>query len=218
MALERDDRRYAVIWTPAKHEADFYNRVLAEIDDGGIAALHHHLLQVDLGAFGPATLPPMTEAKRDLVQLGLDSSERFFNEWSAGWLPLPRRTCRSEDLYAGYRYWCSGQGVSKPAQLSTFIGTVAKRPGVRKGRHQHFKHYSKTVSTQSVLITPPDCDRPDGLQPLTDSINAFAEALKAWRDESAATGGGDGGKWGGNGARVANGGPAANHGDDDAPY
>jgi putative DNA primase/helicase len=216
MALERDDRRNAVIWTPPKWDATRYHDVLEEIDAGGVAALHHYLLELELGDFGPATLPPMTSAKRDLVELGLDSSERFFNDWAAGYLPIPRRTCRSEDLYAAYRHWCTGQGVGKPAQLSTFIGTVAKRPGVQKGRHQHYKNQSQTTTMQSVLVTPPDAQRPDGLQLLADSINAFAAALKSWRDETAAVAGG--GRFG---SKVANGAPQpdpAPAGDDDAPY
>jgi putative DNA primase/helicase len=211
MALERDDRRYAVIWTPQKYEQKFYNEVLAEIRDGGIAALHQHLLQIDLADFGPATLPPINSAKRDLVELGLDSSERFFNEWAAGYLPVPVRTCRSEDAYAAYRHWCLTQGVGKPAQLSTFVGTVSKRPGVQKGRHLHFKNYSKQVTTQSVLITPPGATRPDGPQPLADSINLFNTALKGWKDESTAV------VTSGRQAKVGNG-ASAPHGDEDAPY
>lgn len=213
MALERDDRRYAVIWTPPKHEAAFYNAVLAEIAEGGAAALHHELLRVDLADFGPATLPPVTAAKRDLVDLGMDSSERFFNEWRDGYLPVPLRTCRSEDLYGAYRHWCGAQGVGKPAQLSTFIGAIAKRPGVRKGRHQHFKNQSLTVAVQSVLVTPPDRQRPEGLKPLADSINAFSEALKAWKDETAPGGGGNFRP----GAKVGNG--ASRHvEDEDGPF
>jgi putative DNA primase/helicase len=186
MALERDDRRYAVIWTPQKYEVSVYHAILAEIADGGIAALHDYLLNLELGDFGPATLPPTTDAKRDLIELGLDSSERFFNEWRDGYLPIPRISCRSEDLYSAYRHWCALQGVGKPAQLSTLVGTLSKRPGVRKGRHQHFKNFSQTVTTQSVILTPPDAPRPEGLQALADSINAFNKDLKAWKDEHAA--------------------------------
>ena len=182
-ALERDDRRHGVIWTPAKYDASLYNAVLEEVANDGVAALHHHLLTLDLGDFGPATLPPVTEAKRDLIELGLDSSERFYNEWVSGYLPIPRQSCRSEDFYQAYRHWCSINGVGKPAQLSTFTGTISKRPGVTKGRHQHFKNYSKTVETQSVVITPPGASRPDGKEALSKAINGFNEALKAWREE-----------------------------------
>lgn len=207
MALERDDRRYAIIWTPQKHESAVYNAVLAEIEAGGIAALHDYLLRLELGDFGPATLPPTTQAKRDLIELGLDSSERFFNDWRDGYLPVPRTACRSEDLYAAYRHWCSLQGVGKPAQLSTFIGTIGKRPGVRKGRHQHFKNHSKVVEVQSVIITPPDADRPDGKEALADSINHFNHALKEWREETGA-----------GGSKPAGRPNPAPKDDDDAPY
>lgn len=191
MALERDDRRYCVIWTPPKWDAGMYNAVLREIEAGGIEALHQHLLELDLGDFGPATLPPITQAKRDLVELGMDSSERFYNDWlgdgkqGGGYLPLPRQACRSDDLYQAYRHWCSLQGVGKPAQQSTFVGTVAKRPGVTKERRRHFKHYSLTVETQSVVITPPGAARPDDKAELTRLLNGFAEALKEWRDDTA---------------------------------
>ena len=59
---------------------------------------------------------------------------------------------------------------------------------------------------------------PDSRQGLSDSINAFAEALRTWRDEtsSAATGGSGGSKWG---HKVANGAPPARAmEDDDGPY
>src|SRR5574337_440526 len=183
MALERDDRRYAVIWTPPKWDQRMYNAVLDEIAADGVGALHHHLLGLDLGDFGPATLPPMTEAKRDLVELGLDSSERFCRDWFAGHLPLPRCSCRSEDLYAAYRHYAFGQGVAKPAQMSTFIGTVSKQAGAAKGRHQHFRNHSTSVTMQSVVITPAGATRPEGLQPLADAINEFASGLREGKRE-----------------------------------
>ena len=63
LVLERDDRRYTVIWTPAKLTRDFYQEVLDEIRAGGIAALHDYLLNIPLGDFGTGTEPPMTKAK-----------------------------------------------------------------------------------------------------------------------------------------------------------
>src|SRR5574337_192916 len=44
MALERDDRRYAVIWTPGRYDEAFYNAVLAEIEDRKSTRLNssHH--------------------------------------------------------------------------------------------------------------------------------------------------------------------------------
>ena len=60
--LEEGARRHAIIWTPALHSPAFYGEVQAEINNGGVAALYDYLLNVDLGDFGPASLPPMTNA------------------------------------------------------------------------------------------------------------------------------------------------------------
>lgn len=215
MALERDDRRYAVIWTPTKWDEHMYNTVLAEIRAGGTEALHDYLLNLDLGDFGPATLPPMTDAKADLIELGMDSSERFFAEWAKGYLPLPLVSCRTEDLYEAYRHWCTRQGVSKPAQMSTCVGGWSKRPGVRKDRPRHFKNYSQ-ILTQSQCLHPPGGERPAGLKEQTEPINKFIEALRAWKEESATDtrkGTGQGGQPPSPSA------PAATmYGDDDRPF
>ena len=225
-ALERDDRRHGVIWTPPKMDGGFYNAVLREIEAGGVAALHQHLLELPLGDFSPGTLPPMTDAKRDLIELGLDSSERFYNEWigtSAGnELPLRRQSCRSMDLYAAYRHWCTLQGVGKPAQMSTFIGNLSKRPGVEKKRCRHFKAYSHTQETQSEIITPPGSTRPQQggeaeYRALSGLINGFAESLATWKEETAQQPprGREHGK--GDGKAVGNGAPTPT-GDDDGPF
>jgi putative DNA primase/helicase len=183
MALERDDRRYAVIWTPGKWQADLYNAVLTEIREGGVAALHDHLLGVDLKDFGPATLPPMTDAKTDLVELGMDSSERFFVEWTSERLSmLPVCTVRSEDLYQAYTHWCRMQGVSKPAQLNTCMGGWTKRPGTRKSRERHFLNHSLTREVQSTVLHPPGVEAPASRTDLSASINRFTEGLREWRE------------------------------------
>lgn len=188
MVLERDDRRYAVIWTPPKHDTDFYNQVLAEIRAGGVAALHHHLLHLDLGDFGPATLPPMTQAKADVIEQSLDSSERFFNEWVAGQLPVPVTVARTEDLYDAYRHWCTRQGVGKPAQMSTLIGALSKRPGVRKTRPRHYDKRSRVTLVQSTVIYPPSADGNPGLDDLSDHLAAFGEKFHAWKNPPTAGG------------------------------
>jgi putative DNA primase/helicase len=187
MALERDDRRYAVIWTPAKLDAGFYNAVLGEIRDGGIPALHDYLLSLDLADFGPATLPPMTTAKRDLIELGMESTERFYVDWTSKYLPLPVVSVRTEDLYEAYRHWAHRNGVAKLAQMATFIGSISKRPGVRKARERHYEGYSHQKIVQSTCIHPPGVQPPGAADMLASSINAFNEAAKAWRDAAAAS-------------------------------
>ena len=107
LVLERDDRRYTVIWTPPYLSDKFIADVVAEIKDGGIAALHDHLHRVDLGNFGPHTRPPMTRSKTELIELSMDSTERFARDWIAGQIEyVPVLPIKGQELYAFYRDWC----------------------------------------------------------------------------------------------------------------
>lgn len=182
LVLERDDRRYTVIWTPPKLDPAFYETVRVEIQSGGIAALHHHLLNIDLADFKPWTLPPMTKAKAELIELSLDSTERFWGEWVAHNLPLPICACRTEDLYEAYRHWCHRQGISKPAQMATFIGNCTKRPGAAKGRRRHYVGGSSAATAQSMMMFPPGQEQGDDIHALTDSVDNFKDAVDLWRD------------------------------------
>lgn len=181
MVLERDDRRYCIIWTPPKLEAEFYHQVLDEIAAGGVEALHDYLLNLDLGDFGPATLPPITQAKKDLIELSLDSSERFWNQWLERQLPLPVGPVRTQDLYNAYRHWCGEQGVAKPAQQSTLIGTLSKRPGTKQSRPRHYENHSRTVTKQSSVLWPPGSEMDIDMVALSEHLVNFADALHRWK-------------------------------------
>ena len=180
--LERDDRRHLVVWTPPKLDLAFYETVRKEIADGGVAALHHHLLTLDLGDFKPWTMPPMTVSKADLIDISLDSTERFWNQWLEHELPLPICPVRSEDLFDAYRHWCHRQGVHRPAQASTFLGNCAKRPGATKTKRRY--HPDGTgVARQCAFIMPPERDRIDDIHALSDAVRNFRDAVKTWRDD-----------------------------------
>lgn len=127
VVLEEDDRRHCIIWTPPKKSAEFYKALLQEIENGGIAALHSHLLGVDLGDFHPGTPPPDTAAKRELVDLAQDSPVDFVDAlFSRDMTPLLPRPGLTNDWYAVYQRWCAKGGV-KPASLKRFVNTIERR-------------------------------------------------------------------------------------------
>ena len=184
VVLERDDRRYAVVWTPAKLDPAFYETVRLEMEAGGIAALHHRLKTLPLGDFKPWTMPPATKARAELLEASMDSAERFWLEYVAHMLPLPLSSARSEDLFSAYRHWCH-QTNSKAPSLTTFISETTKRPGVTKARRRHYD--SSGVSTkQSTIITPPGVDATEDLRTLSDQIDNFATSVREWRKENGA--------------------------------
>lgn len=142
IVLEDDDRRHCVIWVPPICDKEYYMAVDEERRQGGVEALHHYLLNLDLGDFKPWTRPPMTQSKRDLIQLGLGSEERFYNEWRSGELELkngeavPFCPCLGMDLYRAYEFWCRRNGESRPRANNQFLNFFTKQPGWIVGKSQ----------------------------------------------------------------------------------
>lgn len=140
MILENDDRRHLVLWTPPKPDEDFFAQVNAEIDAGGVPALHHYLLNLDLGEFKPWTKPPMTEAKQDLIDLGLSSEERFLIEWQRGEIDgkddaaVPFCPCLGSHLYRVYEDWCKQRGEFRPRPSNHFMNFFSKQGGWSAGK------------------------------------------------------------------------------------
>ena len=165
-------------------EPKFYESVRIEVEHGGIEALHDHLLNVPLGDFKPWTLPPMTQAKEDLIDISLGGSERFVNEWAAKMLPLPLVPCRSEDLYDAFRHWCQRNGAKSP-QLSTFVAEAVKRLRGTKERRRHYVDEGP-ATRQSTIIFPPNAEiefTAMALRELSEHVNNFTESVRLWRKE-----------------------------------
>lgn len=156
LALENDDRRHCVIWSPPKLEQAYFDKVKDEIDAGGIAALHHYLANLDLGDFRPWTHPPMTDAKSELVQLGRSSEERFMRDWvglqaeSPNGDPLPFCPCLGSSLYRAYSAWCDRHGERRRG-AKDLISLLGKQPGWSAGRVEKTHN---SLSTADLAGTP----------------------------------------------------------------
>jgi putative DNA primase/helicase len=118
--VAKGDRRYAVIRTPGPLADSRYVEIAAQAQAGGVDALHRYLLNVDLADFAPWSKPPMTEAKEQLIELGMSSVELFFREWSQGLLPWPYTPALSDDVYQAYRRFCERAGERMPNKENRF--------------------------------------------------------------------------------------------------
>lgn len=185
LVLERDDGRHVVLWTPKKLNPEFYKEVEKEVQDGGIAALYHHLLELPLGDFNPYTPPPMTIAKRDLMDLSMDSTERFWIEWTKGRIEMiPLVPIKTTLLYAFYREWCGRCGYPRYAPEPKFLAEIAKRTDSKKQQ----AHYLNGTSKPKVaaFIFPPSIEPPaDKTQQnwLSECISEFNAGVESWREE-----------------------------------
>jgi putative DNA primase/helicase len=158
LVLEKDDRRYTVIHTPEKLPPEFYQQVRDELNNGGIAALHHYLLNIDLGDFDEHTKPPMTKAKENLIDVSLDSVQRFIAEWSAGDIEsAPFCPCLGRHLFAVYRKWCDQLGERSPRSEAQFIGHIRNLHRWKAGEAQAtFETLNSSARKTRKMIVPPD--------------------------------------------------------------
>jgi putative DNA primase/helicase len=124
LALDNSDRRYFVIATPPARERAFYQRINAWLAAGGVEIAYDYLMSYPLDDFDPYAPPPITQAKQELIELGLKSAERFWIEWAAGELGLPYRTCSAAQAYRAYQRYASRTGDRFPAQEGPFSRMV----------------------------------------------------------------------------------------------
>jgi putative DNA primase/helicase len=139
VVLEEDDRRHCVIWTPEKKPQLYYAAVMAEVRNGGIAALHDHLLHVDLTGFDNGAHPPLTAAKAELINLGVDSPLRFYDDLVAGEIaalePMPGLAI---DWFEAYRLWCQRTN-HRAAPMPKFVNALARKRDVRSIRKRYLR-------------------------------------------------------------------------------
>lgn len=126
IAVESGDRRYCVVYTPGRDDSGLYTRAADCIRAGGREAFMQYLLDYPLGEFDAFTLPPLTSAKQDLIELGLRPEQRFIREWTQGYLPLPLGVCSTEQLYRAFRRWCGNTGERWPPAQEAFSKGAAK--------------------------------------------------------------------------------------------
>ena len=158
LVLEKDDRRYTVIHTPEKLTTEFYQQVRDELIHGGVAALHHYLLNLDLGEFDEHSKPPMTSAKTNLIEVSLDSTQRFVQEWANGEIDgAPFCPCLGRHLYLTYRKWCENSGERSPRSLPQFISAIKNLPRWKAGQpvNTHKTQFDTTILSRKMVI-PPD--------------------------------------------------------------
>jgi len=188
LPLDNDDRRHCVVYTPPPVTEEFYDEVHLEIERGGVEALYHHLLQVDLSDFHPKKRPPMTEAKAALIALSTPSEMRFAHDWASGDLGLPVCPALSVDVYAAYLRWCRAHGESRPRPDNQFHGSLARLAGWERKRARIYLDATFTGGTHPrwLLIPPAKAIDPahaqkDGADQaawLSGCVGTFSDALR----------------------------------------
>lgn len=131
LALDWFDRRYMCIRYNAELSPQYFKELAEEIENGGVNALCHYLMNVDLTGFEPSTRPIETQATRDLKELGTDSARRFLLKWINEETPFLVGPASSQDLYRAYLLWLPSAG-ERQMMTATMFGLTASSMMIRR--------------------------------------------------------------------------------------
>lgn len=187
LALDKTDRRYLVVWTPPALPKEFYIDVAKEIDAGGIEAFYHYLMHdLDMGDFNEHTKPIYNDAKDSLIEKSLTPPERFYRDWSRGFLPLPFITCGVTQLYESYKVWCEKSGEPRYISQTLFSPTVERYAGDSLTKRTIKYDFGNVVKQRIVFLAG---DQPEG-KTLSDWVGGasalFEESLRVYRSRGSA--------------------------------
>lgn len=191
LKISPGDRRYMVIRTPGAMDEAFYKAVAAELAAGGAAAFMQHLADVDLADFGEHTKPLVTEAKKDLVEIGMLPSQLFWQEMKDQLIPLPYVPALADDVYRAYAIWCTRRGHKMPESQNRFTPAFMSMNGVRRqtpavadpDRASEIALAEDKMRRRRVFtmgLRPQDLDERDWV---VAGIKAFRIALRAFEAE-----------------------------------
>lgn len=213
MQISPTDRRYMVIYTPGVLPEAYYLKVVEEMKGGGVAALYHYLLNLDLAGFTEHTKPIMTSAKQNLIEMGLDSTQDFWTQLHDGLLwPLHYQSCLTVDAYRAYTIFCARAGHRNPRPMNMWVHEFITMNGVSR-KVQDIDDPDSTVGElvtsgrrrqASVFIMgeiPPDVQCSDSLlrAHVKKSVVEFRELLREYQRNDglrrSRDGDGDGDGW-----------------------
>jgi putative DNA primase/helicase len=189
LALDNSDRRYLVIYTPRAREFEFYRKLKAWREAGGVQAFYYYLLHYPLEDFDPFAPAPGTQAKMDLIDMNRKSPERFWMEWASGELDLPYRSCAIAQAYRAYLKYAQRTGDRFPVQRNVFTRMLVRiseamaesmgKPAAREWMAAVTDDTLTRRTTRLLLVA----SKPDGVsdgQWATECVSSFEEVLSAY--------------------------------------
>lgn len=114
LALDDGDRRYLVLYVDRVPPKEYFEALVAEIDNEGIEAFYHYLLNLDLTGFSPHSKPPLNDEKQALIDGSLAAPRYFLRRWLAGETEFPLTGAVTQaDLWQAFCKWCDGANEFK---------------------------------------------------------------------------------------------------------
>lgn len=170
--LHGEARRWFVIAPGAKLDEELSERVYAEITGYGIDSFYTFLLNYPLDDF-KHDKPPMTEAKKLLINASKRSVEVFVDDWLGGETKYPVICCQAKQLYDAYKAWANTT-LEHKYTYRKFTDDLRKIEGIRLVEKQHWKHFKKSGQSLMVLVGAMPTNKP--------AIDWFGECVEKFED------------------------------------
>lgn len=154
--LHGEARRWFVIAPESKLDEQLSEQVYSEIAGNGLDAFYTYLLTIPLDDF-KHDKPPVTDAKRALMNASKRSIEVFIDEWLIGETKYKCISCKAQQLYDSYKEWASST-LEHKYSYRKFTEDLKKIEGVTLLEKQKWRHIKE--QGQSLIVSIGDC--PEG--------------------------------------------------------
>ena len=126
-------------------------QVYAEIASDGLDAFYTYLLSIPLDDF-KHDKPPLTEAKRALINASKRSIEVFIDEWLAGETKYKLISCKAKQLYDSYKEWASST-LEHKYTYRKFTEDIKKIEGIELLEKQKWRYMREEGQSLIVKIS-----------------------------------------------------------------
>ena len=148
LPIEENDRRFLVLYPKSVVPPDLLAGVVADLRSrDAIEAFYTALLQIDLSDFNEHTKPPMTRAKKEIIEYTRPGYDTFITQWIAGETDYPYCTCTTAQLYDAYQKWCKTTN-EHIVSLKRFMGEAKKYNVVSTEKQEHWRKPSEPIKTE----------------------------------------------------------------------
>ena len=152
LPIEENDRRFLVLYPKSVVPPDLLAGVVADLRSGdAIEAFYTALLQIDLSDFNEHTKPPMTRAKKEIIEYTRPGYDTFITQWIAGETDYPYCTCTTAQLYDAYQKWCKTTS-EHIVSLKRFMGEAKKYNVVSTEKQEHWRKPSEPIKTRQTKV------------------------------------------------------------------
>lgn len=149
LPIEEKDRRFLVLNPNKDLSGSLHEIVMQEIKTNGVQAFYTYLMNIDLSDFHEHIKPPMTIAKKTMIDYSRAGFDTFYHDWINGDTKFPYVSCKSEQLYQAFGKWTRNTGEHQ-ISMKRFIIEGKKHGIVPSDRAKHWK--GKRSSGQNKII------------------------------------------------------------------